>query len=1276
MTDDKPVFQGCIPALMTPCSADGQPDFDALVSKARELIDVGMRAVVYCGSMGDWPLLSDAQRQEGVRRLVEAGVPVVVGTGAQNPAAAAAHAAHAKQVGAAGLMVIPRVLSRGTSTSAQRAHFAGILKAAVDLPAVIYNSPYYGFETKADLFFDLHREFPNLIGFKEFGGAESLTYAAEHITSGNSALSLMVGVDTQVFHGFVRCGAVGAITGVGNALPGPVLRLIELCEQAAAGNCESRRLALELDDALAVLSKYDEGPDLVLYYKHLMVLEGNPEYAHHFNATDALSVMNGDANSIRFVDSHTEGEPTRVVTDGGPALAAGSLAERRDRLRATADDFRRCVINEPRGYDAIVGALLCDSVDSSCASGVIFFNNSGYLGMCGHGTIGVAVTLHYLGRIGLGVQRLETPVGVVEVDLLSPNRVAIANVPSYRLHAGVSVEVEGLGAITGDVAWGGNWFFLVDGAPAPLTLEHLGTLSDASQRVRDALVREGITGADGAEIDHIDFFGPAESPDAHSRNFVYCPGGAYDRSPCGTGTSAKLACLAADGKLSPGETWIQESVIGSRFEARYEPADGGRIIPTITGTAYVCSEGTLIRQPGDPFMNGISGRRCNHRQMIRAGEHLQTILDASIHEYRELMAEHAFDCEWKEAGLLYVLRTKRGMDRFAETDRLLMDHFGVAARRIEGDELTALDPGLKPGLAGAFHYPGDASVRPDRLNREWAAYLKGRGVKFIENCEMRSIRKSGGRVTALETSAGDMEADRFVFAMGAWSSRWSKELECRVPIQPGKGYSITMARPEPAVRHPILFPEHKVGVSPFEKGLRLGSMMEFAGYDKSIPPHRIQLLRDSARPYLKASVDGDAEETWYSVGGELRYRHLDERFRLRPQGNVRRDIYEQWRLTPFLQVENDWVTAYVQAIDASTFDPDIPVLPIDVNRADLLQYYADLRLWEFDGKPVRVRYGRQFLKYGSQHLVSPLAWANTFRNFEGFRAYYNDENWAIDGFATQPVNGAALNTFRPTSFDTPDQSRWFSGIYTTYKNVPNGQLDLYWLWLREQEPRLTIMDGNRHTLGVRYAGNLPARDCCDAVLHTWFWDVEAGWQFGSDDFRTGGRRQDVNAGFASATAGLTLNRLPWQPSLKGIFWWGSGDDNPNDNEINTINTLFPLGHAYWGLIDNFNGANLLDYAVSVSVKPTKKLTFAATGHLFEKAQTSDFIYNIAGVGLGPLGAPRNIGQELDLVATYAHSKTLSFQAGYFWFWYGDAVTQTALARPDAQQFYFMTTWGF
>ena len=283
------IFSGCIPALMTPCTADRKPDFDALVRRAKELIAAGMSAVVYCGSMGDWPLLTDAQRMEGVARLTAAGIPVVVGTGAVNTASAAAIAAHAQKVGAKGLMVIPRVLSRGPSASAQRQHFKAILSAAPDLPAVIYNSPYYGFATRADLFFALRAEHPNLVGFKEFGPPADLRYAAENITSRDDDVSLMVGVDTGVFNGFVNCGASGAITGLGNVLPKEVLHLVALCEAAAKGDAEARRRAYELDTAMNVLASFDEGPDLVLYFKHMMVLRGFSEYKLHFNETDALS---------------------------------------------------------------------------------------------------------------------------------------------------------------------------------------------------------------------------------------------------------------------------------------------------------------------------------------------------------------------------------------------------------------------------------------------------------------------------------------------------------------------------------------------------------------------------------------------------------------------------------------------------------------------------------------------------------------------------------------------------------------------------------------------------------------------------------------------------------------------------------------------------------------------------------------------------------------------------------------------------------------------------
>ena len=284
-----PIFTGAIPALMTPCNSQGQPDFDALVRKGESLLAAGMSALVYCGSMGDWPLLTDEQRQEGVALLVAAGLPVIVGTGALNSSQARAHAAHAQHVGAQGLMLIPRVLSRGTSVAAQRAHFAALLSSAPDLPAVIYNSPYYGFSTDAELFFALRREHPNLVGFKEFSGAEAMSAAAEHITCQSQELNLLVGVDTCVYHGMVNCLADGAITGIGNVLPQEVLQLVHLCRIAVAGNSAARIRAQELDAALAMLSSFDAGPDLVLYYKHLLTVLGEPEYEFNFLPSDSLS---------------------------------------------------------------------------------------------------------------------------------------------------------------------------------------------------------------------------------------------------------------------------------------------------------------------------------------------------------------------------------------------------------------------------------------------------------------------------------------------------------------------------------------------------------------------------------------------------------------------------------------------------------------------------------------------------------------------------------------------------------------------------------------------------------------------------------------------------------------------------------------------------------------------------------------------------------------------------------------------------------------------------
>ena len=308
--------------------------------------------------------------------------------------------------------------------------------------------------------------------------------------------------------------------------------------------------------------------------------------------------------SVQVVDSHTAGEPTRVVLAGGPELGADALAERLRCFAAEHDDFRSAVVNEPRGSDVMVGALLCEPVDTGCATGVIFFNNVGYLGMCGHGAIGVVATLAHLGRIGPGAHRIETPVGQVRATLHPEGNVTVENVASYRHKAGVPVSVDGFGTVRGDIAWGGNWFFLVEDPPLRLGLDNVERLTEFAWAMRNALRAAGITGANGQEIDHIELSGAAQTSEEDSRNFVLCPGKAYDRSPCGTGTSAKLACLAADGKLAPGQAWRQAGILGTVFEGSYELRDG-LLVPSITGTAFITAESRLILSPGDPFIAGI-----------------------------------------------------------------------------------------------------------------------------------------------------------------------------------------------------------------------------------------------------------------------------------------------------------------------------------------------------------------------------------------------------------------------------------------------------------------------------------------------------------------------------------------------------------------------------------------------------------------------------------------------------------------------------------------------
>ena len=307
---------------------------------------------------------------------------------------------------------------------------------------------------------------------------------------------------------------------------------------------------------------------------------------------------------VRVIDSHTEGEPTRLIIEGGPNLGLGTMSDRLHRFRDTYDGLRSAVVNEPRGSEAVVGAILCEPVSDDAAAGVIFFNNVGFLGMCGHGTIGLVASMAHLGMVGPGVHRIETPVGDVSATLAEDGSISIANVQSYRYKKAVSVDVDGFGKVVGDIAYGGNWFFLVGDSHVPVLSGRLEDITHYAKAIKSALVTQGITGESGAEIDHVEIFGEPQLDGANSKNYVLCPGGAYDRSPCGTGLSAKLACLAADGKLAEGEEWRQESIIGTLFRGKYTAAGKG-IHPTITARAYVTADSTLLFDDNDPLREGI-----------------------------------------------------------------------------------------------------------------------------------------------------------------------------------------------------------------------------------------------------------------------------------------------------------------------------------------------------------------------------------------------------------------------------------------------------------------------------------------------------------------------------------------------------------------------------------------------------------------------------------------------------------------------------------------------
>lgn len=420
---------------------------------------------------------------------------------------------------------------------------------------------------------------------------------------------------------------------------------------------------------------------------------------------------------------------------------------------------------------------------------------------------------------------------------------------------------------------------------------------------------------------------------------------------------------------------------------------------------------------------------------------------------------------------------------------------------------------------------------------------------------------------------------------------------------------------------------------------------------------------------------GFLDASTLTFGGELRHRYMDEDNRLRPRnpGDPNESTYHLIRWRNWIDFKmGDAFRVYVEMLDASIHDNELFPLPIDVNRWNIQDLFIDAKIAELDDKPVYLRAGRQDLQYGAQRLVSPLDWSNTRRNFEGFKLMSKGDVWDVDMFATRPVNtatGRSLQEFDHER-DKADSSRWFSGVYSTYKGIQGHAFDLYWLWLQTDAANhnVNLADGNRHTVGLRWTTKGEVYDDCGQLSHVWTTDTEGGYQFGSDN------GQDVQAGFFTTKTGVTLSQLPWKPNITGLFYWGSGDDDPNDNTNNTFDVYFPLGHAYWGIIDNLSGQNLIDYSVQGSVSPTEKLTVVGAMHWFDLATQNDRLYNVANVPLGGTGNGTDIGTEFDLIGTYKFNPNFNVQVGYSWFWNQDVVN--ALGRGDANQLYVQTTFKY
>jgi hypothetical protein len=433
-----------------------------------------------------------------------------------------------------------------------------------------------------------------------------------------------------------------------------------------------------------------------------------------------------------------------------------------------------------------------------------------------------------------------------------------------------------------------------------------------------------------------------------------------------------------------------------------------------------------------------------------------------------------------------------------------------------------------------------------------------------------------------------------------------------------------------------------------------------------------------------------------SFGGEIRHRHMNEDNRLRPGGPAQTD-YDLWRWRNYLDLKyNDQARVYIEMIDASIFGLDAPALvtAIDKNRWDIQNVFFDWKIAERDDKPVYFRYGRQELLYGvpsavspSQQLLSPLDWGNTRRNFEGFKIISKGTDWDVDLFAVRPVNSAnptggvggrpavgaaaAVNVW-DNRFDHPDFSRWYSGMYSVYRGIQDNTFEPYYIWLQTDSDKHAPgwADGNRHTVGMRWTMTKPIKDETDQPWIVFVTDTEGAYQFGKDN------GLDVQAGFFTTKIGSTFSQMPWTPQLTFIYYWGSGDRNAADGTTNTFNVLAPLGHAYWGIIDNFSGQNLNDLALQTTIKPHAKLTGVAAMHWFSLVSNADTAYNVAGGPVAPIGGGKDLGQELDLIGIYSYSPNFDVQVGYSWFWYGSRFNGSALTPGDATQFYVQTSFRY